>query len=692
MDKVEIASVIDAELAAAIDADRAMDMGSRQAALNYYRGILPSNDGDGEELLDPNREAVSLDVADMVEAVVAQLVPALQQAGAMEFDPVGPDDEEAAARESAIVRSVLVEGRTGEGGFVALQSCVKDALLMRTGVLALAIERKETATPEEWEVVPEEGVAAILMPTGDDQRVERVSVQRDEEGERERDETGQGPAGPLYRVTLTRVDVAKRVSVRAVARENYVSSNLETRNAEDARFVAERMVLTRHAAVTDYRLPEADVKACPHIDPTQFDNYVERQRGQGWSAGASSSGVAATETIELWRCYAMLPEGKEQLKAARFRVWYNRQRRLVLGEPERVGKVCYALGVVTIFPHRAEGVSLFDKVGEVQELKTKALRNWVENLHKVNRPRLGADETLVNMADAKDATVDVIRMKGPNGIMPIPTIDAGPSVLAFLQYQDQARSERGGASLDMQTAQMQIASNQTAMGIERQYSSKEALAAMMARTFAETAMREAYLSAHYLLRTQWGGQIAVQIGGEWVQDDPSRWRGRQGVCVRVGESRTEQAVRGQTMQEVIGWQAQAMSAGMDGILVDASTIHHAAVDWMRSRNVSNPERYLIDPKSKGAQDAAQRKAQLAAAQQAQQAAVMRAQLMLEKYKVDQSSMTSMIDAVVKAAIEEAKLTLQPDPLQAAGAIAGGAAGEASAESREAEAKSEPGGA
>ena len=46
-----------------------------------------------------------------------------------------------------------------------------------------------------------------------------------------------------------------------------------------------------------------------------------------------------------------------------------------------------------LYPHRLDGVSLFDRLGEVQEIKTRALRDWIENSRKVNRPRLGVDES-----------------------------------------------------------------------------------------------------------------------------------------------------------------------------------------------------------------------------------------------------------------------------------------------------------
>jgi len=708
LSKETIAQVLEKELANAIDIDRSLDNGTRQMAVDFYTGTLPANDtilpgpapgsapGDPatEPLMppsdDPNRAAVSLDVADMTEAVVSQLLPALEAPGAIEFEAMGPDDEARAQRESAIVRSVIMEGRAGEGGFVALSEGVKDALLMRTGVMALWVQRRETRTPEEWEAVPEMAVGELAMPSAEGQSVEGLAIERDEESEAARE--GEGP--DLFRVKLTRVDVDKRLVLAAVPRECYVTSNPETRDANEARFCADRMVMTRSDWIAE-GLPEDEIAELPAWTEEGDVGYIERNRSVGWSEQSQASAQPATEAIELWRCYAVLADREDGARGQRYRIFYSRAAKQVIGEPEQVGRVCYALGVTTIFPHRLEGVSLFDSIGEIQELKTKGLRAWTENLHKVNRPRLGVDESLVNLADAMDATQDIVRMRGPNAMMPIPSIDAGPSVLAYLNYCDQARSERGGSSLDMQAATMQIASNQTAQGIERQYSTKEARAAMMARTFAETAMRQVWLAAHYLLRTHWGGPIAAKVSGEWVQEEPAKWRPRSGVVVHVGESRTQAAQRSGALQAVMSAQAQLMQTGKAGVLTDDSRIFNAFTDWAYSQNLRMPERYFIDPASPNAQKAAQQQAQ-AAQQQQQRAeaialATQRATLMLEKYKVDQSALSDLIGTMVKAAIEEAKLTLQPDPLEEAQLIAGSAAGKASAGADEAAAAAKPGG-
>jgi hypothetical protein len=210
---------------------------------------------------------------------------------------------------------------------------------------------------------------------------------------------------------------------------------------------------------------------------------------------------------------------------------------------------------------------------------------------------------------------------------------------------------------------------------------KEQLAAIMARTFGETGLRSAFQIAHYLLRTQWGEQLTVKVDGEWVQVDPSKWRARNGVRVRIGQSDSQRAKRMVALDAVVQKQVAAMGQGMDGILTDASKIYNAVYDWTSTAMLPGPERYWIDPKSKQAAAAGQRKAQQQQASMQSQADGMRAALMLEKYKADTKMFADLVKTYVDAAIEEAKLTLSPMPLIEAGDVAQQGAGAAASQAQ-----------
>ena len=656
----EVAKICGTELEAAVSLAQSADDGQMQAALDYSEGRLPGND-DPER--DENREAVSLDVADMVEAVYAQIAPALEDVGGVQFDANGADDEPEALKESAIVRSMLMEGYAGEGGFVSLSEQIKDALLMRTGVLAVWIEKTQSKEPEEWRDVPALAVEELLKPNQAGQQLADIEVIGDNGEGKPIEDGGKEP----YQVRLTRINTEKRLCSACVPRENFVVSSIHERDLNKQRFCADRLVTTR-ARLVGEGFSSAEVGQLKRHDPSTYELHLTR-RNEG-DEPSQQAAQDATETVEVWRCYVELADSEKSLDAKRYRVYYSRDNKTIIGKPQRVGRVCYAVGNVILYPHRLDGISLFDRIGEIQEIKTKALRNWIENSNKVNRPRLAVNEDLANIADAQDATADIVRTKAPGAIEPVPVVDAGPSLNALLNYADKSRSERGGAALDMQaSATTQIASNQTAQGIERQYSVKEQLAAMMARTMGETGLRSAFQIAHYLLRTQWGGPLTVKVEGEWMEVDPSKWKPRNGVRIRIGQSDSQRAKRMIALDSVLQKQISAMGQGMDGVLTDAGKIYNTAYDWTTTAMLQGPERYWIDPESKQAQQTMQRKGQLDQANREQQADGMRAALMLDKYKTDAKSFVDLVKVLVDAAIEEAKLTLSPAPIEAAQDVA-----------------------
>jgi hypothetical protein len=109
-------------------------------------------------------------------------------------------------------------------------------------------------------------------------------------------------------------------------------------------------------------------------------------------------------------------------------------------------------------------------------------------------------------------------------------------------------------------------------------------------------------------------------------------------------------------------QQQLALQGSGSTLVDDARVFNAASDWIAAQQLRSPDRYLIDPSSEAGKAATKAKQESQAQAQQQQADMARASMLLEKYKVDVPALTDLIGHMVKAAVEEARLTLMPDPL------------------------------
>src|SRR4051794_20485456 len=128
MSTSDLKTMLAAEKADALAAISAARLAEERAdAMDYYLGNMkkemPAQEG--------RSRAVSTDVADTVEGLMPHLMDIF--AGSDEvvrFEPVGPEDEAAAAQETDYVNHVFMQQN---GGFMVLYSFIKDALLSPPG-------------------------------------------------------------------------------------------------------------------------------------------------------------------------------------------------------------------------------------------------------------------------------------------------------------------------------------------------------------------------------------------------------------------------------------------------------------------------------------------------------------------------------------------------------------------------------
>jgi hypothetical protein len=138
-------ALLNSEKAAAMSAMQSAKLSTeREDAMHYYLGDM-SKDMPAQ----PGRSStVSTDVADTVEGLLPQLMDIF--AGSDEvvrFEPVGPEDEEAAQQESDYVNHVFMQQNPG---FMILYSFLKDGLLQKNGFVKVFWEEYEQEEKETY--------------------------------------------------------------------------------------------------------------------------------------------------------------------------------------------------------------------------------------------------------------------------------------------------------------------------------------------------------------------------------------------------------------------------------------------------------------------------------------------------------------------------------------------------------------
>ncbi len=156
MDTSTLQSMLASEKANALAAFTAAQlMEDRADAQDYYLGNMekhmPSQEG--------RSRAVSTDVADAIEGLMPGLMDIFAGSDeVLRFEPVGPEDEEAAQQETDYVNHVFMQRNPG---FMILYGFIKDALLSKTGIVKVWWEEREQEERETYYDLTDEQYQAL---------------------------------------------------------------------------------------------------------------------------------------------------------------------------------------------------------------------------------------------------------------------------------------------------------------------------------------------------------------------------------------------------------------------------------------------------------------------------------------------------------------------------------------------------
>ena len=425
----------------------------------------------------------------------------------------------------------------------------------------------------------------------------------------------------LQRYGVIRVDAYdNQIKLYAVPPENLRWSNdLMSPFLEDGRFVAEKRYYTR---------AELRQLGCSNVDQASASvDLSETQQTRQPTNNASDSEAARDEDdlIECWECYL-----RNNSKGGYDCYLINENIKL---DHRYVDFLPYATGTAILRPHRFDGMSLFDRIGPLQNTKTFLLRQLATNARLANQQRLAIRDRGVNPDDLlSDALNPIIRCTGLPGesLMPLPVQDVTTQLLSTMQWLDGIRRDDGGASIDMNSPEMAVA-NQSAHAAEREYSFRELQASAILRTLGETLIRSLYLVVHATLR-QSVQYIAIRSDSTYLAANPTQFPQRSYISVDIGATMGTKLRRQNAIAQIVQQQQVVLQGGGSGLLVQLKDLYAAQLDYAKLAGIPLPERYWTDPESPEAMQLANQQAQQQAAQ-AQKAEQMQIELLQQPEKI-----------------------------------------------------------
>jgi hypothetical protein len=607
---------------------------SRKQAYDYYFQRKRGDEVPGRS------EIVAGDVSAMVEADLAQMVEPLLAKRIVEFCAYDEADEEQAQLEADCVQEMIF---ARENGFIELTSSIKDALLVRNGILKVYVDERTHYQKVRRTNVAPEIVTDVLDGIGE------VTVH-----------SYDAESGSL---SATVKKVTRKFRVQSIAPENFLfPKNWDRQDLENIPFCAERHVDPRSTLVERGFPKEKVAKLRRYNNPWQQATDARLPRSVSPQAFPFDK---SQELVEWYECYVMMDDGNGGATLHVISV----SDKWILEDDEENTIVGYATGVAFINPHTFMGISLFDKLKSTQDEKTALKRALQDNLNATNKNRTAHFDGIVEADDLTDGRNNgSIRVKA--GIVPdvrmavaaFAVPDTSGNILANIQHTNSVRAEMGGAALDMASGPMQLNDRLGSQGLDRAYSVMEQLSQFMARVFAHTLLRATYKVAHEVLRTQWQQPIKFKRGKTWVQTDPTKWPVRDSVKVNMGKPLNERARLSAILDSLMQKQILLAQSGMEEILIDVQAFYNTLIDWMRINDIEIPERYLLDPRTPKALEAFKQKHEQAAQAAQKQDALMQQAIAfeqvgkaLEKYMHDSDLQFKYYQTVLNAQIEEAKI-------------------------------------
>ena len=639
MKDVDLLSLITSELS---DADQNLDF---ETPLDYYLGNADNREVKGRSCV------VSTDVADAIEWIMPQIMKSFTQNNEIViFDPVHPEDELQAEIESQYVYEVLMKENEG---FIILHQFVKDALMQNNGFIKVTYESDDEITTSTYTgLTPEQLQAAVMHPRAEilSQSVEMII-----------DEQTQQPM-PSISAKISITTPNGKICIESVAPEDFrVNSDHNSISLEKARFTAHLMDKT----ISDLREEGVSEKILSKLNAGDEDDsnsdYRFSAQGEQTISDDESPEDESLKIIHIAECYMHADaDGDGIAEFMKITVAGHSSPYLIIDQ-EEIEHSPWVSTTAILMSHKWRGLSIYDRLKQIQDQKTALWRNSLDNIYFQNNQRFKVVEGQVNMSDMKVSRPGgTIRVKRQDAIDPLITPSVSQDTFTMMNYLDQVRAGRVGVAPEGEVTPQKIGERVGSQGVERLMSAKEELVGLIVRVIAETGVKPICVKIRNLCTKHVDAINDFQFRGQWVKVNPATWADRSKCTVRVGTGTGNHERQVMALREVKDLQL-AIKQEPGQILVNSSSLYKTIDDFCKFSGLNGADKYFVDPDSPEGQQAAQQAQQAQQQQQQQQLEMQQMQLKFQMQLAQaetEKAHAAMRNVELKGQVESAKASLQ----------------------------------
>jgi hypothetical protein len=546
------------------------EIASEQAeALDYYHRKPFGTEEEGRSAV------VSSDVWDVVEGLTPMILrPFLASDDVVQFNPLGPDDEEAAKQESEYINWVVTQRNDS---FAQLVAWAKTGLLQKNGVVKYWWEKSSTSTLERY-YGKEPQVIALMMQDDPSLTLEGFSESEEFPG--------------TYDVELRKTDERGQACYAVIPPEEFlISRDASTPSPKAARFVQHRRVATIGALrAMGYEVPD-DMADGFDFDP-QFSEQYQARRSEEERNSIDEGNDPSQREVLFKETFWQIDKDGDGIPELRKLCTVGKE---ILAD-EETEEVPFAAWTPYPQPFKFYGNCPGDETKEIQLVKSTIIRETMNNLYTINNNRTYANDD-VNLSDLIDNQIaGVVRVKGTgpvtNAVRAAEVTPIGAITMPMIEYWDGAKENRtgftrynqGSADLGNQKTlgEVQLVTEQSGMRTE-----------LVTRSFAN-GVAELMRGIHGLCRRHATKAETIRLRGKWIEVDPRGWKKRADLTIGVGLGNSDQRMKLQGIQMLMNEQkAQIQLAG--GKSVSPMNLYTAAAKLSEIVGFKTPEQFFSPP-------------------------------------------------------------------------------------------------
>lgn len=499
----------------------------RELATQYYNGEPFGNEEEGRS------QIVLTELRDTVSGIIPDIMRVFfGPERYVEFLPKTAQSVRSAKEQTDYIHFCFAERN---GGFLQSFAVLKDGLIRKIGIFKSWWDDSSDVRAFTLKNVTDDELTALAA----DDDVKLLGVK--ESGEQDADDLppaqeGQ-PAAPLQKlhtVHITR-SMPGRLRVKALPPEEFMY-NRSARDTDTQFIVLAHRTRKSTSELLAMDISQDDIDTYGTGGEALLTNVEEIARRADQSGSQEDPATTkSNEMHEFTDAYIRLDvdgDGSSELRQMQcLGSGYHVVNGDGLGVP--VDEHPFALFIPDPEPHTLHGLSLFDRVGDLQLMKSNVFRAQADSLSMALFPRLAYVEGQANVNDILNVEIGApIRMRQVGAVTPIAMPYSGEMATPMLQYLDQVAERRTGRSKGAEGLDIDALQSTTAQGVDAAVSGSRAQTEMLARMFAEMTLKPLFRRMYRLVQQNQPEEY-VRLRDKITQVSPSAWEPELDVAVNV---------------------------------------------------------------------------------------------------------------------------------------------------------------